>query len=222
MSLLRAGLAVIAGLALHGGVVAATSRADFGAERPAQAARTIGDWVVASGDNGRAAFFIIDKSKARLYVFDPLGHLRGATPVLLGLARGDDSAPGIGAKPLSQIRRDERTTPAGRFVAQRGRNAQGDDIVWVDYAAAISLHRVREVSPHEHRLRRLRSRTIADNRISYGCINVPVDFYNRVVEPAWASGGVVVYVLPEQRALEDVLPRPRSFASAASLLRRSG
>ena len=222
MSPLRTGLVFLAALALHGGVLAATSTARFGRERPSPAARTIGNWVVASRDNGRAAFFIIDKTNARLYVFDPLGKLRGAAPVLLGLAHGDDSTPGIGEKPLSAIRRDERTTPAGRFVAQRGSNAQGEDIVWVDYAAAISLHRVRELNPYEHRLARLRSRTVADNRISYGCINVPVGFYNRVVETAWASGGVVVYVLPEQRALAAVFPRPRTFVSAGPLLRRTG
>jgi len=157
--------------------------------------------VVATSDNGRSAFFIIDKANARLYVFNASGLLQGSAPVLLGLARGDDSVPGIGEKPLAQIGRDERTTPAGRFVAERGRNLQGQDIVWVDYAAAISLHRVREMAPYEHRAQRLRTATVADSAISYGCINVPVAFYNTVVEPAWTNGtGVIVYVLPEVRA----------------------
>lgn len=202
--------------------VARRTTADFGAHRPRSAVRGVADWAVASNDHGRGAFFILDKPRARLYVFDLQGRLMGAAPVLLGLARGDDSVPGIGEKDLADIPPADRTTPAGRFVAERGVNAQGEDVVWVDYAAAVSLHRVRPLKPQERRLERLASPTWTDNRISYGCINVPVKFYNSVVQRAWKSGGVVIYVLPDSRALEAVLPRPRSFVNAAALLRRTG
>lgn len=198
----------------------AVATAKFGRERPSWAVKTIADWVVRSGDNARAAFFIVDKANARLYVFEPKGRLKGAAPILLGLARGDDSVPGIGEKPLEQIPPRERTTPAGRFVAERGYNLKGEDIVWVDYAAAVSLHRVRTMDPGEQRLRRLQTATPADNRISYGCINVPTAFYDTVVDKSWSSGGVIVYVLPESRPLEQVFPRQRSFLHAATLLRR--
>jgi hypothetical protein len=182
----------------------------------------VADWVVASHDNARSAFFVVDKTRARLYVFDVKGKLQGAAPILLGLARGDDSVPGIGEKPLDQIPPEQRTTPAGRFVAGRGYNLKGEDIVWVDYATAISLHRVRTMRPGEQRLRRLRTPTPADNRISYGCINVPAPFYDKVVEKAWASGGVVVYVLPERRTLREVFPRKPTLAETATMLRRIG
>ena len=218
----RLTLVLAAVLSFHGWAVAAPARAAFAGMWTSRPVRAVADWVVTSNDNGRSAFFIIDKRNARLYVFNERGRLQGAAPVLLGLARGDDSAPGIGEKPLAEIRPNERTTPAGRFVAERGQNAQGEDIVWVDYADAISLHRVRTLNPKEHRLERLRTPTPADNRISYGCINVPVAFYNRVVENAWANGGVVVYVLPEVRPLGQVFPRQRSFLNAAGLLRRVG
>lgn len=197
-------------------------RADFGTERPRRPVRVIADWVVQSRDNGSAAFFIIDKPRARLYVFDVRGHLAGTAPVLLGIARGDDTAPGIADKPLAEIAPADRTTPAGRFVAERGENANGEDVVWVDYAAAVSLHRVRPLKPQERRLERLATPTWKDNRISYGCINVPVAFYNNVVQRAWKAGGVVIYVLPDTHALDVVFPRPRSFVDAAAVLRRSG
>jgi hypothetical protein len=196
--------------------------ADFRELRPRRAVRTIADWVVRSRDNGSAAIFIIDKPRARLYVLDPRGRLRGSAPVLLELALGDDSAPGIGEKPLAEITRDERTTPAGRFVAERGFNAHGEDVVWVDYAAAVSLHRVRPLRVEEHRLERLASPGWANKRISYGCINVPAAFYDTVVQRAWEAGSVVIYVLPDVAALDAVFPRPRSFVSAAALLRRAG
>ena len=40
--------------------------------------------VLATGDNGDAPFVVIDKRRARLWVFDAGGVPRGSTPVLLG------------------------------------------------------------------------------------------------------------------------------------------
>ena len=56
-------------------------------------------------------------------VFDGDARLIGSSPVLLGGTPGDDSVPGIGTRPIAQVLPQERTTPAGRFVAERGRNA---------------------------------------------------------------------------------------------------
>jgi hypothetical protein len=173
-----------------------TSLVDFGKTPASRDVAMTAQWVRTTGDNQGAPFVIVDKKAAKVFVFSPNGKLRGATPVLLGLARGDHTVPGIGDKPLSQIRDDERTTPAGRFVAEPGVNTKGDDIVWVDYEAAVSMHRVRAMSAAERRLERLASRTPNDNRISYGCINVPVAFYNKVLSPA-AQESAVIYVLPE-------------------------
>lgn len=166
--------------------------------------RQVADWVARSGDNRGAGYAILDKVNARLYVFDAAGRLRGDAPVLLGAARGDDSVPGIGERPMADIKPFERTTPAGRFNAEPGRNAQGEDIFWVDYDNAISMHRVRATNPKERRLQRLATPTAADNRISYGCINVPAAFYDRVVGPTFAAGNAVVYVLPETRPAQLV------------------
>jgi len=165
--------------------------------------REVADWALASGDAKGLPFLIVDKQAATLHVFDAGGRPMGSSPVLLGLARGDDSVPGIGERPMSQIRPHERTTTAGRFLGERGVNIHGEDIVWVDYDAAISLHRVRPSNPKERRLERLRTPTIDDNRISYGCINVPVAFYERVVDPAFAEGHAIVYVLPETRSARE-------------------
>lgn len=176
---------------------AAVRHADFKGERPSEDARHIADWVVDSADHGALPFAIVDKRQARLHVFDEQGRLIGSAAVLLGLAHGDDSVPGIGERPLAEIRPEERTTPAGRFHAEPGRNLDGEDIVWVDYAAAVSMHRVRATKPAERRLQRLASATPADNRISYGCINLPAAFYDRVLRPAFAEQGGIVYVLPE-------------------------
>jgi hypothetical protein len=112
--------------------------------------------------------------------------------------------PGIGTRPMGQIRPEERITPAGRFVAQRGVNLDGEDIVWVDYDAAVSMHRVRANVASEQRLQRLASPTVEDNRISYGCINLPAAFYDSVIHPMVSAEPVVIYVLPETRSLHEV------------------
>ncbi len=217
---LAALLGAVALTALHDGAAAAAAvqtQAQFGDVRPSAGVRRLADWVVASRDNAGMSFVLLDKARARLYVFRPDGRLRGTTPVLLGFARGDHSVPGIGTRPLRAVRPHERTTPAGRFVAERGTNLSGEDVVWVDYDAAVSMHRVRATNPAERRLQRLASRTHRDNRISYGCINLPAAFYDATLKPAFATGRGMVYVLPEVRPMSELfvgLPALRTAAAA--------
>jgi len=178
--------------------------ADFGSESASPDVRQVANWVVDSGDNPATPFVIVDKKDAKVFVFDVHGRLSGAAPALLGLAHGDDSVPGIGSRAMSSIRPDERTTPAGRFIAALGRDLHGGDILWVDYDAGIALHRVVTANPKEQRAQRLATPTPLDNRISYGCINVPANFFDRVVRPAFTGTSGVVYVLPETRPASKV------------------
>ncbi|WP_188706023.1 hypothetical protein [Polaromonas eurypsychrophila] len=178
--------------------------ADFAQEDPSSEARQMANWVMDARDHRGMPFVIVDKQQVRVFVFKPDGTLDGATPALMGSAVGDDSVLGIGEREMSAIEPHERTTPAGRFVSQPGTNSSGEDIVWVDYEAAVSMHRVRAKEPSERRLERLASATPTDNRISFGCINLPVTFYEDVVKPALGSQRGVVYVLPETRPVQAV------------------
>ena len=166
--------------------------------------RQLADWVADSRDHADSAFVIVDKKRTTVHVFDAAARLRGSTPVLLGAAAGDDSVPGIGERAIADVKPHERITPAGRFIAERGHNALGDDVIWVDYDAAVSMHRVRTTEPRERRLERLASPGVDDNRISYGCINVPVAFYDALLRPLFAAQRAMVYVLPEVRTLQQV------------------
>jgi hypothetical protein len=179
------------------------------------ATRTMVQWVLETGDNEGAPFIVIDKRGARLSLFDAQGRALGHTPVLLGLARGDASVPGIGERPMEAILRHERTTPAGRFIAEPGRNASGEDIFWIDYDAAVSMHRVRAHNPVERRLQRLATPTAADNRISYGCINVPAAFYDGQIRPLFTRGRGVVYLLPETMPMAALFSPTRPLRMAA-------
>ena len=181
-----------------------TKRANFKQKTATQDAIYLADWVLDSNDNQQMPFVIVDKKAAKLYVFDALGQLTGTAPALLGLAVGDDSIPDIGNMALANITPEQRTTPAGRFVASLGKNIHNKEILWVDYDAAISLHRVVTSSPTERRLQRLDSQNPLERRISYGCINVPVNFFDTVVSPAFTGTNGVVYVLPDTRVIQEV------------------
>jgi len=177
---------------------AAPRIAKFGAEQPSADARHMANWVATSRDNKNMSFVIVDKKDAKVYLFDPKAQLKAATPALLGSAVGDDTAPGVGDKPLAQVLPEEKTTPAGRFIAKVGESTRGEDVVWVDYDAAVSMHRVLKA---QERLKSLASPTKDDNRMSFGCINLPPEFYENALRPAVDHGGAVIYVLPETRPL---------------------
>lgn len=185
-------------------------RADFNSERASPEARHVADWVAHSGDNhaGDARglpFVILDKTDARIYVFDAQGKLLAAAPALLGLGIGDTSFEGIGERKLSTIRPADRTTPAGRFVGFVSKAfiqpKRAEDVLWVDYKGAVAIHRVVKGI---NRLQRLATPTPADNRISFGCINVPVKFFDNVVLPAFKGTKGIIYVLPETRPARDL------------------
>jgi len=177
--------------------------ADFRGAVASDEATRVADWVVASRDADGLPFVIVDKLRAKVFVFDAGARLLGSSVALLGRARGDDSAPGIGARRLHSIRPEERTTPAGRFVATLGRDFE-HDVVWIDYDDAISLHRVVRGDPGDNRLQRLASAAVRDKRISYGCVNVPAAFYDEVVLPLFRDSDAVVYILPETKTLTQV------------------
>jgi len=174
-------------------------------------------WIIASQDNHHAPFIVVDKTSAKVFVFDAESRLAGVTPALLGIARGDESAPGVGTQKLSAIAVHDRTTPAGRFAAHIGMATGNHEVLWVDYAAAISLHPVVTASKRERRIQRLNSPSAEDNRITFGCINVPASFYKNVVRPLFAPANGVVYILPETKSLAEVFEQLRPSEQASAL-----
>ncbi|WP_223296832.1 L,D-transpeptidase [Thiorhodovibrio frisius] len=172
---------------------------NFKAEGASPRTRAMADWVIRSGDNLNMPFAIVDKVNANIYVFQADGRLYAAAPVLLGLAQGDNTAPGLGHMRMSQISPAQRTTPAGRFVATMGRNSLDKEVFWLDYENAISMHPVITSSPKERRAQRLATLSPLDNRISYGCINVPATFFDQVIHYLFSKTPGIVYVLPETR-----------------------
>mgnify|MGYP001042889235 CR=1 FL=1 len=184
---------------------------------PSDEASRVVRWVASSHDNRSLPYVVIDKKAARAYLFTGQGKALGDAPVLIGVQPGDDATPGIGAKSLSEIGPAERTTPAGRFLAKFGKAAGNQKVLWVDYATSVALHTI-PVGNKEKRRERMLSKTIADNRITFGCINVPKVFYNKGVVPLFQKKGGYVYILPDIKSIEEVFPRLRvqPFLDAAA------
>lgn len=184
-----------------------------------EAATRVIDWIVASGDNRSLPYVVIDKNAARAFLFNSKGKYLANAPVLIGIAMGDEATPGVGQKSLAELGPAEKTTPAGRFLAKMGLAAGRKSVLWVDYAASVALHEIPTGNLKERRRERMLSPNVDDNRVTFGCINVPLRFYNRGIRPLFLKKGGYVYVLPDSKALEEVFPplRVQSFLNAALL-----
>ncbi|HSI18143.1 MAG TPA: hypothetical protein VK980_10270 [Sphingomonas sp.] len=175
---------------------------------PSPAATRVADWIAASGDNHALPYIIVDKQAASLLLFDAQGKPLGRAPVLIGVAVGDDATPGIGSKNLAEIGPAEKTTPAGRFLAKFGLAFGRERILWVDFATSVALHPIPPgAKPKERRRQRMLSPTPDDNRITFGCINVPSALYSKTLRPLFLKKGGYVYVLPDTKPLETVFPQ---------------
>ena len=214
-------LRALAGLALMVSVAAAARASEAtppeagssDAERAIDrslAAKRVAEWVAASGDNHSLPYAIIDKTNALLFLFDAKGKPLDEVPVLIGIAAGDDASPGIGSKKLAEIGPAEKTTPAGRFLAKFGLPFGRERILWVDYATSVAIHPIpADAAKAERRRERMLSSMPDDNRITFGCINVPKAFYRNVLRRQFQKKGGYVYVLPDTKPLEAVFPRLR-------------
>lgn len=214
-------LRALAGLALMGSAAAAAYASEAipseakssDAERAINrslAATRVAEWVAASGDNHSLPYAIIDKTNALLSLFDAKGKPLAEVPVLIGIAAGDDASPGIGSKKLAEIGPAEKTTPAGRFLAKFGLPFRRERILWVDYATSVAIHPIpADAARTERRRERMLSPMPDDNRITFGCINVPKAFYGNVLRRQFQKKGGYVYVLPDTKPLEEVFPRLR-------------
>jgi len=204
MSLRSSCAALLAGVAWHACAVTAPPSPPLAPEPVSSDARFAQKWVRDHGDNEGRPYAIVDKKTAHIYVHDADGRLVGSSAVLTGYARGDESAPGIGQRPVNRIRPFERTTPAGRFDSQPGRTLTGEANVWIDYDTAIAIHRLRPGRSQPRRQAALASTDPAAHRQSYGCVVVPPAFFDGVVMNVLGRTRGVVYVLPEDRPVETI------------------
>ena len=214
----RALVALVCALALAVPLAAAAPATPFAARGMADEVGRFAALVISTDDHDGRPFAIVDKKHARIHVFDAAGRWRGTSPVLLGQTPGDGSAPDVGDNTQHGfVPVAERTTPAGRFLAEPGRNLTGEHVVWVDYDAAFAIHRLRPGRSHAIRVARLASPSPDGRRLSLGCVVVPVKFYLGVVAKLLGKGASVVYVLPEHGNPASLLASRAAASTTASV-----
>jgi hypothetical protein len=196
-----------------------SKRADFAGQTFSTEVHHIADWAVRTGDHERLPFIVVDKVNATAAAFDRSGKLLEATPVLVGIGVGDKFPPGVAALPMHQTRPSQRITPAGRYFAEEDLNLAGETVLWVDYDAGVAIHKLSPKRTKQRRHERIVSPDPAQHRITYGCINVPPAFYDRVVHPHFRDKGGMVYVLPDSTPLKTVF---RSYDAGERRLSSAG
>ena len=84
-------------------------------------------------------------------------------------------------------------------------------------AAYRSIHKLRksQLALSQERESRLYSDDPTDNRVTYGCVNVPPEFYDRVITPTFNRTGGIVYVLPDSEPAEVLFRTARESRSRA-------
>ena len=225
---LLAGTAPVASFAAQQQAEAAASapaRANLGSLRVSSEVRHIADWAVHSRDHSGLPFIIIDKVNARAVAFNAHGRVLRDAPVLIGMGTGDRYPPGVAEMDMYDLKPSQRITPAGRYFADEGRDLDGDRVLWVHYDSGVAIHKVPTKFTRQRRQERIRSATPTDNRITYGCINVPREFFRNVVASAFDGTRGIVYVLPETRPAQGVFGSyavPPSGPQASSAVALTG
>ena len=146
-----------------------------------------------------SAFMVIDKPNATLYAYDKEGNLVGTTAALTGKAFGDVATDAN--KAIEDYTDTDKITPAGKFTGNFSFNEDYGSVValaeTVNEQTFVAVHRTYLGNPSEKRAERLATPTVADNRVSYGCINVPSEFYDSVVAEYFVNPSQI-YVMPDQ------------------------
>lgn len=183
------------------------------------ATRALARRVIESADHRKLPFAIVDKQAASITVYQADGRVVGMSTVLLGRTPGDQASTGVGDRAQNgTLRLEDLTTPAGRFDSIPGRNRAGDSVVWLDYANALAIHRLRPAPANQRREQRMASADPREKRISAGCVVVPVAFFDQVVKPVLGRGQAVVYVMPEVSGQwATLLPTPVAAALPAAV-----
>ena len=69
----------------------------------------------------------------------------------------------------------------------------------------------------EKRKTRLSSKTVDDNRITHGCVNVSSTFYSKTIKPIFTKAGGVFYVLPDTISVRQAFPAYDAEKQLASI-----
>jgi hypothetical protein len=145
-------------------------------------------------------FTVIDKPNAKLYAFLKDGRMVGSSSVLIGATKRDALTPSWGTQTLDEMKETDKVTPAGVFTGRFSLSSEYGSTISLEETESpstfVAIHRTYLGTPSENRLARYATPTPEDNRVSYGCINVPSSFYDNVLTLNF-KGKSQIYVMPD-------------------------
>lgn len=170
-------------------------------------ARSVYEAVAPVAERTGRGFMIADKPSGQIHVFGRDGRHIASSRALYGADRGDTIIRGQ-RNPAGQ-----QHTPAGRYALEfrdapeytGGKVASFREVDTEEHipyeVGGVAVHSVYLGDPAQNRLGRLASDTVADNRISQGCINTTQDLFLRQILPNMDElDRGLIFVLPEDPA----------------------
>lgn len=163
--------------------------------------RIVADWMLRNNKHESGPFIVADKAGGVMYAFDSAGVLIAKSSALYGKTRGDSLTEKQAALSIDQVTNADKVTPAGLFRAKGADTVYGKGVVFAEYARTrLTIHQVFLGNKAEGRQGRMQSASLADHRVTFGCINAPAEFISRVVVPFFGGESVIV-VLPEAQSV---------------------
>ncbi len=148
-------------------------------------------------------YTIIDKPSATLFLIGKDGQMIKSFPVLLGQAKGEALNQ---ANANSLTPGEYATTPAGKYNITPDIYSDKSDtlnykgkIYWINPASGLAIHIVYQPELIK-RMGMLNTPTTSDNKISWGCINVSEENWDKYFSPNYRNN-MSLYITPDDQTL---------------------
>ena len=131
--------------------------------------------------NQAEPLIIADKTSGILAIYDPGSKTITKTPALFGKTISDKYY----VESYQKGTTSNGITPSGEFISTKAYSSYLHEPITafiLGDSAAVAIHPVWLGDPKQKRPDRLLSITADDNRITNGCINIPKDFYFKVMD----------------------------------------
>ena len=137
-------------------------------------------------------FIIVDKPTATGYVYNSTGTLLKSFPVLLGSSIGDDINTAIPGDPAKK----NTFTTAGKFTLSSNVGVDNsitynNKILVLEASNSLAIHKI---YPGDLKNRTIAINTpeISDNRMTWGCINISEENYDKFITPNIKGGNKII------------------------------
>jgi len=153
---------------------------------------------------------IVDKKTCKLNIYDKAGNIVKTLTVGVGKSKGDNLQTGYVSHDSAKKEGGRYTTP-GEFVLDEYSSYSNENYISKkdgkhkvmdlkgdnrgDESGQTAIHMI--PNHRQERVAAMQSETTADNRMSYGCVNLTEDDYNVMAQ--YLGEGNKIFILPEEK-----------------------